>query len=175
MLFPCAPQVELHRELQAAGAQSSLWKLESLYGHDAFLADQDQLADVLRGAGAFGSELHDRTRPRYAGVGVEPVHEVRIGVVGCGRGGQRVVEVRIGMAGCGTVGKGVLEMIEKQRNAVADRYGVRFRVSRIAVRDTTRDRGPLAAGIPQTDNPLELVSDPEVDVVVEVAGGLAME
>ncbi len=67
MLFPFALQVELHRELQAAGAQSSLWKLESLYGHDAFLADQDRLADVLRGAGAFGSELRDSARPRYAG------------------------------------------------------------------------------------------------------------
>ena len=158
MLFPFALQVELHRELQAAGAQSSLWKLESLYGHDAFLADQDRLADVLRGAGAFGSELRATSRPRYEGVGVEPVHEVRIGMVGCG-----------------TVGKGVLEIIEKQRTAVADRYGVRFRVSKIAVRDTSRDRGPLAAGIPQTDQPLELVSDPEVDVVVEVAGGMAME
>jgi homoserine dehydrogenase len=158
MLFPFALQVELHRELQAAGAQSSLWKLESLYGHDAFLADQDRLADVLRGAGAFGSEMPDSARPRYQGVGVEPVREVRIGMVGCG-----------------TVGKGVLEIIEKQRQAVADRYGVRFRVSRIAVRDTTRNRGPLAAGIPQTDKPLELVSDPEVDVVVEVAGGMEME
>src|SRR4029079_2665248 len=50
MLFPWALQVELHRELQAAGAESSLWTLDSLYGHDAFLADQDRLADVLRRA-----------------------------------------------------------------------------------------------------------------------------
>ena len=55
--FPWALQVELHRELQAAGAQSSLWKLDSVYGHDAFLADQDRLAELLRGAGAFGGEL----------------------------------------------------------------------------------------------------------------------
>ena len=54
MLFPWALQVELHRELQAAGAQSSLWTLDSVYGHDAFLADQDRLADLLRGARAFG-------------------------------------------------------------------------------------------------------------------------
>ena len=66
-------------------------------------------------------------------------------------------------------------MIERQRGAVADRYGVRFRVSQIAVRDLDKDRGPLAAGIPLTDRPLELVSDPDVDVVVEVAGGTAME
>jgi homoserine dehydrogenase len=66
-------------------------------------------------------------------------------------------------------------MIERQREAVADRYGVRFRVSHIAVRDRAKDRGPRAAGIPVTDRPLELVSDPAVDVVVEVAGGAAVE
>jgi len=158
LLFPWALQVELHRELQAAGACSSLWKLDSVYGHDAFLADQERLADVLRGARAFGGELRTAPRPRFEGVGVEPVREIRIGMVGCG-----------------TVGRGLLEMIEKQRGAVADRYGVRFRVSHIAVRDLNKDRGPLAAGITRTDRPLELVSDPEVDVLVEVAGGTAME
>jgi homoserine dehydrogenase len=158
MLFPWALQVELHRALQAAGADSSLWKLESLYGHDAFLADQEKLADLLRGAGAFGRPLKAVPRPRFEGVGVEPVREIRIGLVGCG-----------------TVGRGVLEMIERQSAAVADRYRVKFRVSRIAVRDVTKDRGPRTAGIPITDRGLDLVSDPEVDVVVEVAGGEAVE
>lgn len=157
MLFPLELQVELHRQLQAAGAQSSLWKLDSVYGHDAFLADQERLADLLRIAGAFDGELRTVVRSRFEGVGLEPVRELRIGMVGCG-----------------TVGRGLLEMIERQRDAVVDRYGVRFRVSRIAVRDTAKDRGPRAAGIPVTDRPLELVSDPEVDVVVEVAGGTAM-
>jgi homoserine dehydrogenase len=158
MLFPWALQVELHRALQAAGADSSLWKLESLYGHDAFLADQDRLADLLRGAEAFGRPLKTSPRPRFEGVGIEPVRDIRIGLVGCG-----------------TVGRGVLEMIERQNDAVADRYGVRFRVARIAVRDVTKDRGPRAYGIPITDRGLELVSDPDVDVVVEVAGGIAVE
>ena len=158
MLFPWALQVELHRELQAAGAQSSLWKLESLYGHDAFLADQDRLADLLRGAGAFGDDLRAAARPRFDGVGVQPVRELRIGMVGCG-----------------TVGRGLLEMIERQRAAVSDRYGVRFRVTKIAVRDLAKDRGARAAGIPITNRPLDVVSDPEVDVIVEVAGGTAME
>ena len=157
MLFPLSLQVELHRGLQAVGAHSSLWKLDSVYGHDAFLADQERLAELLRGAGAFG-EPKPGTRLRFEGVGVEPVRELRIGMVGCG-----------------TVGRGLLEMIERERDAVTDRYGVRFRVSRIAVRDLTKDRGRRAAGIPLTDRPLELVSDPEVDVVVEVAGGTALE
>jgi homoserine dehydrogenase len=158
MLFPWALQVELHRALQAAGADSSLWKLESLYGHDAFLADQDKLADLLRGAGAFGRPLKTAERARFEGVGQEPVREIRIGLVGCG-----------------TVGRGLLEMIDRQSTAVADRYGVKFRVSRIAVRDVSKNRGPRANGIPITDRALELVSDPEVDVVVEAAGGTAVE
>ncbi|MBM3806923.1 MAG: alpha/beta fold hydrolase [Acidimicrobiia bacterium] len=158
MLFPWALQVELHRALQAAGADSSLWKLESLYGHDAFLADQARLADLLRGAGAFGKPLKTGARPRFEGVGVEPVREIRIGLVGCG-----------------TVGRGLLEMIDRQNSAIADRYGVRFRVTRIAVRDVTKDRGPRANGIAIDDRALELVSDPEVDVVVEAAGGMAVE
>jgi homoserine dehydrogenase len=158
MLFPWALQEELHRELQAAGAQSSLWKLESEYGHDAFLADQDRLADLLRIARAFGEDETPVVRPRFAGVGLEPVREIRIGLVGCG-----------------TVGRGLLDMIERAHLQVRERYGVRFRVSRIAVRDVTKDRGPLAAGIPVTADPLALVADPDVDVVVEVAGGLAIE
>ena len=36
-------------------------------------------------------------------------------------------------------------------------------------------RGPRAIGIPITDQALDLVSDPEVDVVVEVAGGTSVE
>ncbi len=158
MLFPWTLQVELHRELQAAGAQSSLWKLESVYGHDAFLADQERLAQVLRGAQAFGGDLRLASRPRFDGVGVEPVREIRVGMIGCG-----------------VVGRGLLEMIDRQRAAVVERYGVSLRVSKIAVRDLTKHRGERAEGIPITDRPLELVSDPEVDVVVEVAGGMAME
>ncbi len=157
MLFPWGLQVELHRELQAAGAQSSLWTLDSVYGHDAFLADQERLADLLRGARAFGGAA-PAPRPRFDGVGVEPVRELRIGMVGCG-----------------TVGGGLLEMIDRQQRAVADRYGVRFRVTRLAVRDLTKPRPALAAGIPQTTDALELVSDPDVDVVVEVAGGISVE
>ena len=158
MLFPWGLQVELHRELQAAGAQSSLWTLDSVYGHDAFLADQERLADLLRGARAFGGAVAPGPRPRFDGVGVEPVRDLRIGLVGCG-----------------TVGTGLLEMLDRQQQALADRYGARLRVTRLAVRDPLKARTPLADGLPRTTDALELVSDPDVDVVVEVAGGTAVE
>jgi homoserine O-acetyltransferase/O-succinyltransferase len=53
LLFPFELQQEMHRELVAAGVTASLWKLESEFGHDAFLADQARLAEVLRKAACF--------------------------------------------------------------------------------------------------------------------------
>ena len=155
LLFPYPLQNELYRELQAVGATCSLWKLDSEYGHDAFLADQDRLAALLRDAGAFATGA---PRPRFDGVGARPVREIRIGMIGCG-----------------VVGGGVLSLLDTQAAAMVERYGVRFRVTRIAVRDVEKPRGVLADGIPRTAKPLELVADPEVDVIVEVAGGLAVE
>jgi len=155
LVFPFALQHELYRELQAVGATCSLWKLDSEFGHDAFLADQDRLAALLRDARAF-----DRAAPRarFEGIGARPLREIRIGMIGCG-----------------TVGGGVLELLDRQAGAMAERYGVRFRVTRIAIRDPDKPRPRLADGIPRTTRALELVGDPEVDVIVEVAGGLDVE
>ena len=156
LLFPFPLQHELYRELQAVGATCSLWKLDSEFGHDAFLADQVRLAVLLRDAHAFDHAFGDAApRARFEGIGARPVREIRIGMVGCG-----------------TVGGGVLELLDRQAGALVERYGVRFRVTRIAVRDLAKPRPPLAEGIARTVNALELVGDPEVDVIVEVAGGL---
>jgi homoserine dehydrogenase len=155
LVFPFPLQHELYRELQAVGASCSLWKLDSEYGHDAFLADQDRLAALLRGARAFGGAA---PRGRFEGVGARPLRVIRIG-----------------MLGCGTVGTGVLELLDRQAGAMAERYGVRFRVTRIAVRDADKPRTRLADGVARTTTAIELVADPEVDVIVEVAGGLAVE
>ena len=155
LLFPYPLQHELYRELQAVGATCSLWKLDSEYGHDAFLADQDRLAGLLRDAGAFAATA---PRPRFLGIGARPAREIRIGMIGCG-----------------VVGGGVLELLATQAGAMAERYGVRFRVTRLAVRDPDKPRGARADGIPRTTVARELVADPEVDVIVEVAGGMAVE
>lgn len=153
LLFPWALQTEMHRELQACGANSSLWKLDSAFGHDAFLADQDKLALVLKDAGVF-REGPTKTG-RFDGVGSTPVRVIRLGLVGCG-----------------VVGKGLLELLDRQRASLVGRYGVAFEVTRMAVRDLAADRGPYARGIARTADPLGLVAASDVDVVVEVAGGV---
>ncbi|MBA3540705.1 MAG: alpha/beta fold hydrolase, partial [Deltaproteobacteria bacterium] len=91
LLFPYPLQYELYRELQAAGASASLWKLDSEFGHDAFLADQERLAGLLRDSG-FLAEIRPAARARFEGIGHRPLREIRIGLVGCGVVGGGVLE-----------------------------------------------------------------------------------
>jgi homoserine dehydrogenase len=155
LLFPYPLQHELYRELQAVGAAASLWKLDSEYGHDAFLADQDKLAALLRDSGFFEKPREAR---RFLGVGARPLREIRIGMIGCG-----------------TVGHGVLELLDRQRAQLAERYAVSFRVTRLAVRNLDKPRSALADGIPRTLRAETLIAADDVDVIVECAGGDAVE
>ncbi len=90
-------------------------------------------------------------------------------------GREPLREIRIGMIGCGVVGQGLLELLARQKDALADRYQVRMPVTRLAVRDPHKDRGAHAHGIARARDALALVSDPEVDVIVEVAGGVGLD
>ncbi len=79
--------------------------------------------------------------------------------------------VRIGMLGCGTVGSGVVTILARDGGDIAARAGAHLEVTRIAVRDTTRDRGlPVAADV-FTDDAMAVVTDDDIDLVVEVMGG----
>jgi homoserine dehydrogenase len=78
--------------------------------------------------------------------------------------------IGIGLLGLGTVGAGVAEILQTPQGRhplVAD-----LALTRVAVRDLNRARPVnLPAGIVCTD-PLAVVNDPAVDIVVEVMGGL---
>ena len=79
--------------------------------------------------------------------------------------------VRIGVLGAGIVGGTLIRRLIEDREAITARTGLDLQVRRIAVRSTTKARAyPLPADL-VTDDPFEVVSDPEVDLVVEVMGG----
>ena len=80
--------------------------------------------------------------------------------------------VRVGVLGCGTVGSALISLVQAQRDAVASRTGLALEIARVAVRDLDR---PRSVELPQsvvTTDATGLVTDPEVDVVVEVMGGI---
>jgi homoserine dehydrogenase len=78
--------------------------------------------------------------------------------------------LKAGLLGCGNVGEAVARLLREHGDDIAARAGCRIEVARVAVRDLGKDRG-IDASLLTTD-PFEVVRDPEVDLVVEVMGGM---
>ena len=77
------------------------------------------------------------------------------------------------MIGCGTVGQGVVKLLGGHRaDWYAQRLGRPLQLRRVLVRDTSAERGVnLAEGV-VGDDPESFFNDPDIDIVVEVAGGV---
>ena len=81
-------------------------------------------------------------------------------------------EMRIGMLGCGTVGAAVIRVLSENEDDIVLRSGCHLRVTRVAVRDSALVRDvPLDPSRFVTD-PRSVVTDPEVDIVCELIGGI---
>ena len=79
--------------------------------------------------------------------------------------------IRIGLLGCGNVGAPLVELIEAERDTIARRTGLRLEVAKIAVRSTSKRRGDIDPGLFTTDA-AEVAASDDVDLVVEVIGGI---
>jgi homoserine dehydrogenase len=80
--------------------------------------------------------------------------------------------VRVGVLGCGIVGSALVALVAERADAIEARTGLRLDVTRVAVRNLSRERGiVLPAGV-LTRDAQAVVDDPAIDVVVEVIGGI---
>ena len=78
----------------------------------------------------------------------------------------------IGLLGCGIVGTQLVQLIDERADTIAASTGVTLRIGGIAVRSTSKDRGlPIDESLFTTDADT-IVNNPEIDVVVEVIGGI---
>ncbi|MFM2077469.1 MAG: homoserine dehydrogenase, partial [Actinomycetota bacterium] len=81
-------------------------------------------------------------------------------------------QIRLGVLGCGNVGAALVELVGAQADAIEARTGVRLEVARVAVRNLSAPRDVrLAEGV-LTRDAHDVVADPDIDVVVEVIGGI---
>jgi homoserine dehydrogenase len=80
--------------------------------------------------------------------------------------------VRIGLLGCGNVGSALVQLIERQRETILARTGLRLEITSVAVRNISRDRDVDLAPHVLTRDSHGVVDDPEIDLVVEVIGGI---
>ena len=81
-------------------------------------------------------------------------------------------QIRVGLLGCGHVGAALVSLIAERRDEVARRTGLYLDVTRIAVRNTAIDRGVGVDASAFTTDAAAVVADADVDVVVEVMGGI---
>jgi homoserine dehydrogenase len=80
--------------------------------------------------------------------------------------------IKVGLLGLGTVGGGTLTVLRRNATEISRRAGREIVVVKAAVRDLEKARA-LANGLPLTLDPFEVVNDPEIDIVVELIGGLS--
>ena len=80
--------------------------------------------------------------------------------------------LRVGLIGLGNVGTGVARLLLEQAARMTRRSGREIRLTRVAVRDASRPREvDLPASMVTTDS-LAVATASDVDVVVELIGGL---
>lgn len=80
--------------------------------------------------------------------------------------------VRVGVLGAGTVGAALIGRLIADRDAIRLKSGVDLEVRRVAVRDPAKERPFALKPERLTIDAMSVVTDPSIDVVVEVIGGL---
>ena len=80
--------------------------------------------------------------------------------------------IRVGLLGCGNVGGALVQLLNANPDRLAARVGLRLEVTRIAVRNTAKERVVELDERCLTHDAEAVVTDPDIDVVVEVIGGI---
>lgn len=80
--------------------------------------------------------------------------------------------VKVGLLGLGTVGTGVVRIVEGHQEDLSSQVGSPIIIEKIAVKNTEKDRSVFVDSAKLTDDPWDVIRDPEIDVIVEVMGGI---
>ncbi len=80
--------------------------------------------------------------------------------------------ITIGLMGLGTVGTGVVQIIQNHQDKLMQQVGCQVEIKRVLVKDLYKDRGIDLVSELLTTSPMDIISDPEIDVIIEVIGGV---
>jgi homoserine dehydrogenase len=79
--------------------------------------------------------------------------------------------INVGLLGIGTVGGGTYSVLKRNAEEITRRAGRPIRISIVADKDLERIRQLTGGACRMSDDAFAVVSDPEVDIVVELIGG----
>lgn len=80
-------------------------------------------------------------------------------------------EIKVGMLGCGVVGSNVARLLNEDSGDFVERTGAVLSLAQVAVRNTSTKRDSVSQSI-LTNDPAKVVSDPSIDIIIEVMGGI---
>ncbi|BDF33500.1 homoserine dehydrogenase [Lachnospiraceae bacterium] len=79
--------------------------------------------------------------------------------------------VKVALLGLGTVGSGVYKLIERQQKEMVHKVGADLRIKKILVHNIGKKRDGVEASL-LTDRWEDIIDDKEIEIVIEVMGGI---
>ena len=79
--------------------------------------------------------------------------------------------IKAALLGFGTVGGGVYKLAGRLADEMQKKAGARLEIKKILVRDMTKPREGVSPEL-LTDDWNEILSDPEIEIVIELMGGI---
>lgn len=80
--------------------------------------------------------------------------------------------IKIGMLGLGTVGSGVVKILQENNDIIKNRLNKKIEVKKILVKNINKQRDIVLDSSVLTTKIEEIVDDPEIDIIIEVMGGV---
>ena len=84
----------------------------------------------------------------------------------------RMKTIKIGLLGLGNIGTGTYKTLEMNRSEIESTLNAKVEIVKILERDTERDRGITVPKEKFTSDPDEIFQDPEINIVIELLGGI---
>ncbi|GAB2544105.1 homoserine dehydrogenase [Gracilibacillus alcaliphilus] len=81
-------------------------------------------------------------------------------------------QISVGLCGLGTVGTGVVRLLQNHAEEIKYKVGCEIKIEKILVHDLDKKRDVVIQQEWLTDNAEELVSNPNIDIIIEVMGGI---
>lgn len=80
-------------------------------------------------------------------------------------------KIKAGLLGCGTVGGGVYKLLKRRSQELSQTAGAEIEITKILVNNINKQREGIPADL-LTDQWEEIVRDDEIDIIIEVMGGI---
>lgn len=80
--------------------------------------------------------------------------------------------VKVGLLGLGTVGTGVVRIVEAHQEDLQSQVGSPIVIEKVLVQNKSKSRNISITQDKLTEDPWEVIRHPEIDVIVEVMGGI---